>query len=280
MQANKEIKRPVLRYHGGKFVLAPWIISHYPAHRIYVEGFGGGGSPLMRKERSYAEVYNDVWDTVVNVFAVLRDPEKAALLEEALRLTPYSRTEFAATAAVNFNEVSDQIEKARLTIFRSFAGFGSAATDNRYNTGFRANSNRSGTTPAHDWKNYPDHIKTFTERLRGVTIENRDYRTVVDANDSVETLVYLDPPYVHFTRTPGHTRAYAHEMTDLDHAAMCEYILTKKSMFIVSGYANDIYTDLLPGFTQVSRKAFADGAKERTEVLYLSPNCSEDLSFI
>jgi len=29
--------RPVLRYHGGKWRVAPWIISHFPAHRVYAE---------------------------------------------------------------------------------------------------------------------------------------------------------------------------------------------------------------------------------------------------
>lgn len=69
-----DIKRPVLRYHGGKFLLAPWIISHFPPHEHYFEGFGGGGSILMQKHRSRYETYNDRWDTVVNVFQVLRDP--------------------------------------------------------------------------------------------------------------------------------------------------------------------------------------------------------------
>lgn len=69
--------RPVLRWHGGKWKLAPWILGFFPEHRIYVEPFGGGGSILMRKPRCYAEVWNDLDDVVVNLFRVLRDATKA-----------------------------------------------------------------------------------------------------------------------------------------------------------------------------------------------------------
>lgn len=32
--------RPLLRYHGAKWRLAPWIIQHFPEHRRYTEAYG------------------------------------------------------------------------------------------------------------------------------------------------------------------------------------------------------------------------------------------------
>jgi DNA adenine methylase len=260
------MNRPVMRYHGGKWKMAPTIISHFHSHRIYVEPFGGAGSVLMRKPRSYAEVYNDKFDDVVNVFRVLRDPDTAEKLRKVIELTPFSRTEFYTPI-----NRSEPVEWARGVIFRSFAGFGSAAMSSKeYNTGFRANSTRRGTTPAHDWANFPKCIPDFVSRLKGVVIENRDAMDAMAHHDSVETLHYVDPPYVHETRYASKRREYAFEMNNDEHERLMVFIKSLKGMVAISGYSTDLYNDHLGGWRRVDFKALADGARERTECLWMN----------
>jgi DNA adenine methylase len=261
-------KRPILRWHGGKWVLANWISQHLPKHRVYVEPFGGAGSVLLRKPRSYAEVYNDLDGEVVNLFRVAR--EHGDVLRLALELTPFARDEFA----LSYAPTDDPVEQARRTVARSFMGFGSNSHNKA--TGFRANSNRSGTTPAHDWRNYPDAFVAVIERLRGVCIENRDAVEVMQAHDGDETVHYVDPPYVASTRDNGGD--YRHEMTDADHEALAQELNKLRGAVVLSGYASQLYDELYKDWQKIERHAMADGARARTEVLWLSPRCpSADL---
>jgi DNA adenine methylase len=253
-------KRPIMRWHGGKWRLAPWIISHFPEHRVYVEPFGGAGSVLLRKSRSYAEVYNDLDGEAVNLFRVVRD--RGDELRELLELTPFARTEFIES----YEPSSDPLEQARRTCARSFMGFGSNSHNRK--TGFRSNSNRSGTTPAHDWANYPAALDAIIERLRGVVIECRDAKEVIAAHDSHETLIYVDPPYVAGTRDKGSD--YKFEMSDSDHIDLAMFLSDAKGMVIVSGYESKIYDDIYRGWKKVTRAALADGARKRVEVLWIN----------
>lgn len=264
--------RPIVRYHGGKWRLAPWIIGHFPSHRIYTEAYGGGASVLLRKPRSYCEVYNDLDGEMVNVFRVLRNPSQSRELLRLIYLTPFSRDEFVASYIAS----DDPIEQARRTIARSFMGFGSAATNTDHSTGFRANSNRSGTTPAHDWQHYPEHLVDLIERLRGVVIENRDALDVIRAHDAPDALHYVDPPYPlsvrYLSRGHAHVSVYRHEMTDDQHIEMAATLHQCRGMVIVSGYQCPLYDDMFRDWHAVSRAAHADGARDRIETLWISPN--------
>lgn len=261
------LTRPILRYHGGKWKLADWIIPHFPAHRVYVEPYGGAASVLLQKERSYAEIYNDLDGEIVNLFKQVRD--RGEELKRVLMLTPFSRDEYRES----FELSEDPLEQARRTVIRSFMGFGSNALCREIRSGFRSNSNRSGTTPAHDWANYPGELRYIVERLSGVVIENRDAMEVSLRHDGPETLHYCDPPYVHEARSSkvhGH-HGYNFEMTDEQHGEMAEVLRELKGVVIISGYACELYDDeLFPDWHRVEVAALADGALDRTEVLWMN----------
>lgn len=265
-------RRPVLRWHGGKWLLAPWIISHFPTHRIYVEPFGGAASVLLRKPRSYAEIYNDLDDDVVNMFRVLREPDTAAALVAAVELTPFARGEFELAYEVS----EDPIEEARRLIVRSFMGFGSDGFNRAVRTGFRANANRSGTTPAGDWSHYPEHLQNIVKRMLGVVIENRNAIEVMRQHDAPTTLHYVDPPYMSDTRSDksrksgGKYHTYRHELSDDDHAELLDVLNSLEGMVVLSGYPSALYEEKLKGWRRVEKAALADGARARTEVIWIN----------
>lgn len=255
--------RPALRYHGGKWILAPWIISHFPEHRIYVEPFGGAASVMLRKPRCYSEIYNDLSGDVCNFFQVVRD--YGELLKLRLQNTPYARAEYVkARAVVDMTDV----ERARATVIRSFMGFGSGSTGQHYNTGFRSNANRNGTTPAHDWVNYADRMDTLIARLRGVVIENKAAISVIEQQDGPSTLFYVDPPYPLATRNNRHV--YEHELGESDHRSLAVALHKVQGKVLIGGYPCPLYDEIYAGWRFVSRRALADGARKRTEILWMN----------
>ncbi|HYE58985.1 MAG TPA: DNA adenine methylase [Rhodothermales bacterium] len=268
----------MLRYHGGKWMLAPWIIAHFPPHRIYTEAYGGAGSVLMRKAPApFLEVWNDLDSEIANLFRVLRDDEQNARLCWLLDRTEYGREQFR----LSYEPSPDPVEQARRTVVRSFMGFGSdAASGTR--TGFRANGNRQTSHPASDWQNLPPSLAAVKHRLRGVEIENRPAIKVLLQHDEPRALHYVDPPYVHETRKASMLRTgkgYRHEMTTEDHHALAQVLHGLEGMVVLSGYACPLYDeDLYAGWYRVERPALADQASPRTEVLWLNAAAMRGLS--
>lgn len=285
-EGRVEPTRPVLRWHGGKWRLAPWIISHFPDHRVYVEPFGGAGSVLLRKPRAFAEVWNDLDDEVVTLFRILRDRDAAEELIRAIRLTPFARAEFR----VAYEPCADEIERCRRLIIRSFMGQGSVSNERLAGaTGFRNNTTRSSTSlfspiPAHDWARYPDALRRVIERLDGVNIESRDALELIAQQDRADALFYLDPPYLPETRSRCGNRkgsgyvAYVHEMTRDQHADLLAFLRSLKGMVVLSGYPSPLYDEALSDWRRVAKPARADGAGERTEVLWINPRAANALS--
>lgn len=267
-----QVRRPVIRYHGGKFNLAPWIISEMPVHNIYVEVFGGGGSVLLRKPKSPSEVYNDLWREITNVFRVLREEESSAKLKELLRLTPFAREELMNSIIPS----EDPIEQARRTLTRSWLIFSAANFAQGTQMTFAGSIDNGIVHRVKEWREWQEHIDSFTSRLREVVVENMTAVEVIRKYDSEDSLFVEDPPYLHDTRvTVNDAAGYAHEMTDLDHVELAHVNSGVKGMVIVCGYHSKLYDDLYRGWKVVERQASTERGQSRVEVLWLNKACVE-----
>lgn len=260
--------RPALRYHGGKWRLASWIIGHFPIHRAYVEPFAGGAGVLLQKRPSEVEVYNDINGVVVNFFRVLR--ERPDELVRAIELTPFSRAEFVLA----HEEDGDEVELARRFYVLAWQGRGGPTA--RWNVGWRWQrtiENRQSNTKS--WSDV-DHLYTTAERLKAVQIECLPASKVIAQFDHPAALFYLDPPYVGSTRSKWRDGAYGpHEMSDADHRALAEQLRGIKGMAIISGYPSALYEELYQGWLRVCCETTTDVASIVTECLWISPAAAE-----
>jgi DNA adenine methylase len=267
------IIRPALRYHGAKYRLAGWIQTFFPAHTCYVEPFGGAAGVLLQKERVYAEVYNDLDQAVANFFRVLRDPVQRRQLIDAVVLTPYARSEFEQA----WEATDDAIESARRLCIRAQMGFGSAGAS-KSATGFRIDTKREYGTAQHLWAEYPAAIAAAGVRFAGVLVENRPAIEVMRQHDAPGTLHFVDPPYLHATRS-GRAN-YRHEMTDDDHLQLLAVLRELSGLVVLSGYPSDLYDKALAGWERFDTSAQISagrGCALRTEVVWINPACSAAL---
>lgn len=266
------INHPALRYHGGKFRLASWIISHFPEHNCYVEPYGGAASVLLQKQSATHEVYNDLDGYVVGFFRVLREQPEALI--EAIRWTPYSRREFRE--AWDDKGEAGTLEAARRLFVRASQSFGNgiaqaaASVSWRFSKSAQSDRNRDGRSPVKTW-NQIDHLYAIAERLKRVHIECDDAVSVMTRFDTPATLFYVDPPYVTSTRERAEAD-YAFEMTDDDHVKLASALEALSGHIVLSGYDSELYSDLYSRWKKVVRATLTGHGSKRTECLWLSPN--------
>lgn len=253
--------RPILRWHGSKWRIAPWVIGHFPPHRVYVEPFGGGASVMLRKPRATSEIYNDLDRDLVRMFRVIREqPEQLAL---ALELTPFARDEYQAL----YEPAAGDVEAVRRFIARSFIGMNSKGALAR--SGFDARVNPDGFAGRlRSLVEVPEQVIAVAERFRHVIIENTDALQLVRRFNRSDALLYVDPPYVAETRSG---RLYAHEMTDAQHVELLEALMASNALVVLSGYASALYDEALAGWLRVESSSYTDGGHARTEVLWINP---------
>lgn len=140
--------------------------------------------------------------------------------------------------------------------------------------------NRGGALPAGEWIRLPPALSAIHTRLHGVLLENRPAAQVIERYDGPDVLFYVDPPYLPETRSAKRRGAapfhgYSHEMTLGGHEDLLRQLVGLQGKVVLSGYPSEVYDDLLHGWQRVQIEAHADGALDRTEVLWINPAASD-----
>ena len=264
------IKRPPIRWFGSKWQLAPWIVSHFPAHRHYVEPCFGAGNVLLRKKPVYLETANDLNGRVVNYFEVLRDRPYELLVQ--VQLTPWAYDEYQRCQA----PAEDPLEDARrfhATCWMSIHG-------GPVHTGWRHQKDLHGryVTPPDDLQG--DSLLEVAKRLKRVQFTSLDARKMLkDYVGKEDLLIYFDPPYPRDT-VNSHD-AYGAWNTDEEFHRESAEILRSLSCYVaVSGRACDLYRDLYEtfGWERLDKPARSNSGASGVDSLWLSPITAKALA--
>jgi len=168
---------------GGKSKLAKDIVSLIPNdHKTYVEVFGGALSVLYAKEKSKLEVVNDINSQLINLHRAIRtNPQTLSFYLHELLVSREVFDDIKHKRLIPKNK----IETAAFYLYQLTQSFGSKGEN-------FAMSAKSGRKPKDIYKSY----KKWSDRLKGVTIENKSFKELIPLYDKKETFFYIDPPYV------------------------------------------------------------------------------------
>ncbi|MEX2410507.1 MAG: DNA adenine methylase [Candidatus Paceibacterota bacterium] len=275
-QKASEIKykkvTPPFGYFGSKNRIALQLCKDLPRHNCWVEAFCGSASLTLAKPPAPIEVINDIDSEIVNVFKQLREnPEK---LYKVLELTPYAREEFENAIIKNTTNASE-LERARIFLIQAMMAingvFGEAQGGFSYSQSYSRNGRDARVNR---WCNLPDRLSKVVSRLRSVRIDNRDAKEIINMFiNRPATLVYLDPPYL-----GDRTKGYTNDLNDENyHQELLELAIQANCMVFISGYENELYSELLTEKKGWSKKTIATITKDsngkshdRSEVVWMN----------
>jgi len=254
--------KPILKYPGAKWRIAPWIVSHFPKHHHYLEPYCGSAAVFFSKPPSVHEVLGDTNKSITNLFQVLRSrgEELAALIE----MTGWDEEEYEQYEK-NYDNSGDALEDARRFLLRSWQAHGGTIYQV---SGWKHNGLNGRAYPVRLWQQLPGRLLAIVDRLKDAEIRNRPALELIAYYNAPDCLIYADPPYVLSTRS---RKYYKFEMTDDEHIALLNALDVHRGPVVLSGYAHPIYDERLKHWYRITIPTVGEHGKYQTEVLWLNP---------
>jgi DNA adenine methylase len=231
---------PPLKWHGGKHYLAARIVALMPRHLHYVEPFAGGLSVLLAKPaEGVSEVVNDLDGELTNFWGVLQGESTFTCFHRLVEAIPFSEVEWERAE----RRLVDPDSVRRAVAFFVRCRQSLAGRRDTFAPLSRTRTRRGMNEQASAWINAVEGLRAVHARLRRVVVLNRPAAEVIRQQDGPETLFYLDPPYLHQTRST--TGEYRHEMTEQEHRDLLRLIRQAQGKVMLSGYPSPLYDEAL-----------------------------------
>lgn len=212
--------RSPIKWVGGKSRLAKQIIALLPAHRCYVEPFGGAMHVLFAKAPSKVEVYNDLDGELVNFFRVVKHRHEELIRDLDWVLVGRETFEDFKTQDVT---ALTEVERAARFYYLVNRSFGAKYADPILQT------SKEHDVPGNHIRDVEEIITQAYRRLTTVMIEHGDFATVIGRYDGPETVFYCDPPYL------GNQDQYPQNMTTIgEHLRLAETLADIQGRFLLT----------------------------------------------
>lgn len=261
---------PPLKWHGGKYYLASKIVAMMPPHQQYVEPFFGGGTVLLAKDpHNVGEIVNDLNGHLINFWRVLQDEAQFSQFQRIIQAVPFSETEWREAHA-RLDAQEDPVQRAAAFYIECRQSHSGRRTAFAAMTKTRLRQGMNEQAAA--WLSAVDGLPAVHARLRRVAILNRDALKVIQQFDTPQTLFYLDPPYLHSTRST--TSEYGEqEMSVEQHEQLLDLLTSLQSKVMLSGYPSPLYAQKLEGWHKVdfdlpNNSASGDTKQRKTERIW------------
>ena len=217
-------QRTPISYYGGKQTMLLHILPLIPPHKVYTEAFFGGGAVFWSKEKAPVEIINDFNANVYTFYKVLQSdfPALKKLVEQSI----LSREAYKSALVIYHSPfVFSEVHRAWAFWYATNCGFSNQVGNCRI-----ATDSKNANTLHNKIDRFTD---TYSERLRGVQIENNDACEIIALRDTPETFHYIDPPYVGAKQ--GHYGGYGQEHFD----ELLATLANVRGKFLLSSYHNE-----------------------------------------
>lgn len=246
--------RTLLKFHGGKNYLSPWLITNCPTNVTKMELYdiyGGAGTFLARMPKCIKETYNDIDPELYNLFNNITNPE---LLIKISKIE-YTKENFDYYLNNNFTDNLDRAIKE--IVIRRMSRGGLMKTFSYSN---RLRGGQCGDV--NSWQTWIKDLPKFVKRFENVIILNKNAKDIIIENiNNTNAFFFLDPPYLSITRTAKKT--YRNEMTENQHIEMLEILKESESKIMLCGYYSELYKNHLNNWN-MKTKTLANNSSQNT----------------